>query len=199
MDPKVETRIESYLANLRRYLRELPPEEINDILVEIRSHIIDRAESAGDLTDDKIVAILTALGRPEEIGPMYESQAMISRARASFSPTLILRTTMRWAMRSVAGFSVFLAGLTGYSMSLGFMMSALLKPVFPDRVGMWQHQGGGVTIGIVSDMPAARELLGWWIIPIGIIASAVLLVATTRFLRIMLRYARGTPPLPSAA
>lgn len=195
MDPKVERRIESYLGSLRRYLRELPPEEINDILVEIRSHIIDRAESAGDLTDETIVEILQALGRPEEIGPMYESNALISRARVSFSPTLILRTTMRWAMRSAAGFVVFLAGLTGYGMSAGFLMSALLKPFMPNDVGMWVHEGGGLTIGVVSDTPAARELLGWWLIPVGIAASAVLLIVTTRFLRVMLRYARGASPL----
>ena len=100
LDPRTESRIESYLANLRRYLRELPPEEATDILLEIRSHIIDRAEAAGDLSDERVVQILQALGRPEEIGPLYESEAMINRARVSFSPCLILRTTLRWGMRS---------------------------------------------------------------------------------------------------
>lgn len=197
IEQSIQTRIDSYLMNLRRCLRELPPEDVNDILREIRSHILDRAEAAGELTDERIVAILKALGRPEDIGPLYESEAMISRARASFSPTLILRTTMRWAMRSLFGFIVFMAGLFGYSLAAGFLACAILKPFLPDEVGMWVHPNGLVSFGAVDVAHGTHELLGWWIIPVSIIASAAFLVGTTRALRTLLRYARrrsGTLP-----
>lgn len=197
LDPRTESRIESYLANLRRYLRELPPEEATDILLEIRSHIIDRAEAAGDLSDERVVQILQALGRPEEIGPLYESEAMINRARVSFSPFLILRTTLRWGMRSALGFAVFLVGLFGYCLSFGLLACAILKPIVPQNVGLWLRPNGLFTFGVIFGVSheGMRELLGWWMIPVGIVGSAVFLVVTTRLLRVLLRYARTSPML----
>lgn len=197
LDPRTESRIESYLANLRRYLRELPPEEATDILLEIRSHIIDRAEAAGDLSDERVVQILQALGRPEEIGPLYESEAMINRARVSFSPFLILRTTLRWAMRSALGFAVFLVGLFGYTLSFGLLACAILKPIVPQNVGLWVRPNGLFNFGVIFGVSheGMPELLGWWMIPVGIVGSTVFLVVTTHLLRIMLRYARKSPML----
>ncbi len=191
LDLDLQTRIDTYLMNLRRSLGELPPEEVNDILREIRGHILERAEAAGELTDDKLVAILKALGKPEDIGPLYQAEAMVARARSSFSPTLILRTVLRWSMKSALGFVVFIAGLIGYGMGLGFLFSALMKPFLPDHVGAWMGHGS-FSIG-VSDTPGQNDVLGWWLIPIGLVAGLLLVIATTRFLRWMLRFAARRP------
>ena len=192
----IQTRIDSYLMNLRRSLGELPPEDVNDILREIRGHILERAEASGELTNERLVQILKELGRPEDIGPLYQADAFISRARSSFSPGLIIRTTLRWAMMSFLGFVSFILGLFGYGVALGFLLTALIKPFDPDRVGAWVPHSGGLTIG-TSNMPMSEELLGWWIIPVGLIVAAVFFIATTRFLRWMLRFAARRPILRS--
>jgi uncharacterized membrane protein len=193
-DLDLQTRIDAYLMNLRRCLGELPPEEVNDILREIRSHILERVEAAGQLTDEKLVSILKALGKPEDIGPLYQADAMVARARSSFSPTLILRTVLRWAMKSAVGFAVFIVGLTGYGMALSFLICAVMKPIFPDHVGAWLGDGG-FSMGLEVPAPHRTEVLGWWIIPIGLVAGTLLLIATTRFLRWMLRFAARRPML----
>ncbi|MGZ4810732.1 MAG: HAAS signaling domain-containing protein [Thermoanaerobaculia bacterium] len=185
--PDLQTRIDSYLMHLRRSLGELPPEEINDILREIRGHILERAESSGELTNEKLVSILKALGKPEDIGPLYQAEAMVARARSSFSPALILRTVVRWAMVSLAGFVTFLVGLCGYSTGLAFLICALLKPIFPAQIGAWSN-GHNFSIGTISGTNST-ELMGWWLIPVCLLASATLLVLTTRFMRWMLRFA----------
>ncbi len=64
---KLQQRIDAYLAELRRCLGELPPQEVHDILQEIRGHIFERAEASGELTEDRVAAALKALGRPDEI------------------------------------------------------------------------------------------------------------------------------------
>jgi uncharacterized membrane protein len=197
LDLDLQTRIDAYLMNLRRSLGELPAEDVNDILREIRGHILERAEAAGELTDEEIVAILRALGKPEDIGPLYQAEAMVARARASFSPTLILRTVLRWAMKSAVGFAVFIVGLTGYGMALSFLVSALMKPIFPDHVGAWLGDGG-FSMGMMVPAPHRTEILGWWIIPIGLVAGTLLIIATTRFLRWMLRFAARRPVLAAA-
>lgn len=186
-DADQQTRIDSYLMSLRRCLGELPPEEVNEILREIRGHILERAEAGGELTNEKLVSILRALGRPEDIAPLYHADAMVARARTSFSPVLILKTVMRWAMMSVAGFGTFLLGLIGYALALGFLTAAIMKPIFPDSVGLWAVNG--VVLGVLSSPPEGPELLGWWIIPVGLVLGASLLVGTTHFLRWALRFA----------
>lgn len=196
LDLDLQTRIDAYLMNLRRCLGELPREEVNDILREIRGHILERAEAAGELTDEKVVAILKALGKPEDIGPLYQADAMVARARSSFSPTLILRTVLRWAMKSVLGFATFLIGFTGYGLAFGFLACAVMKPIFPDHVGVWIDDGG-FSMG-VRDIPQRGDILGWWIIPVGLVAGTLLVIATTRFLRWMLRFAARRPVLAAA-
>ena len=187
MNEKLQTRIDTYLMKLRRSLGELPAEDVNDILREIRSHILERAESCGELTNEKLVEILRDLGQPEQIGPLYQAEASVARARSSLSPLLILRATMRWGMNSILGFAVFVFGLLGYGLALGLIISAFLKPFDPEHVGAWVT-GSGFTIGTLSH-PTDPDLLGWWIIPVGLVVGAILLVATTRFLRWMLRFA----------
>lgn len=183
-----QTRIDAYLMKLRRSLGDLRPEDVNEILREIRGHILERAEASGEVTNDRLVEILKDLGRPEDIGPLYQAEAMVARARSSFSPALILRTTMRWAMMSVRGFVVFLAGLVGYGMSIGFLLCAILKPFMPDQVGAWVSPGT-FSIGTVASVPNAHEVLGWWLIPFCLVAGALALVLTTRILRWTLRFA----------
>jgi uncharacterized membrane protein len=200
MTEELQSRVDAYLMKLRRSLGELPPEDVNDILREIRSHILERAGGGAELTNEKLVTILRELGRPEEIGPLYQAEASVARARSSLSPLLILRATMRWGMNSLLGLAVFISGLFGYGLALGLIMAACMKPFDPEHVGAWVTDSG-FTIGTLSQ-PSRPDLLGWWLIPVGLVTGAVLLVATTRFLRWMLRFAvrrRDTSSLPVPA
>ena len=70
---KLQQKIDAYLMQLRRSLGELPPEEVTEILQEIRGHILERTEASGELTDERLVAILKALGSPEQIAPLYQA------------------------------------------------------------------------------------------------------------------------------
>jgi hypothetical protein len=102
----------------------------------------------------------------------------------------------RWAMVSIVGFISFVLGLTGYGFALGFIVSAVMKPIFPDHVGLWTDHG--VTLGI-RETAQQGDLLGWWIIPIGLILGTIFLIATTRLLRWMLRFAKSRRPSLLAA
>lgn len=196
--PDLQTRIDSYLMKLRRALRGLPQEDIAEILREIRGHILDRADAAGELTSEQLVAILKELGRPEDIAPLYHAESLVTRARSSFSPLLMLRTTMRWAMLSVSGFTVFLFTVLGYALAFGFFGAAVLKPFLPNRVGAWVEPGVGFTVGMVSHPNAGVELLGWWFIPVALLGGSICLVATTRVVRWALQWAVKSPVITPA-
>src|SRR6202011_5721851 len=45
---RLQRKIDAYLAELRRSLGELPAEDVQEILREIRGHILERAEASGE-------------------------------------------------------------------------------------------------------------------------------------------------------
>ncbi len=194
IDSGLQARIEAYLNRLRHALGALSSEEIEEIVREIRGHIVERAESTDLLNEDALNCILSALGNPEDIASLYQSRAMVARARASTSPLLILTTTVRWAGMSLAGLMACLFGVFGYVMGVGFLVTAILKMLHPDRVGlwvgphMWDLSMGALTTAEL-DQAHAHELLGWWLIPFGLIVGPLILVITTLLLRWALRFA----------
>jgi hypothetical protein len=191
---RLQTRIDAYLMRLRRSLGELPPEEVADILREIRGHILERADAAGDMSEERLVAILQALGRPEDLAPLYQAEALVARARTSYSPTLLLRGALRWAMLSVRGFAIFLAGLVGYGIALGFLAGGFGKMISPHDVGAWVSPGS-FSIGTTNN-PYAHDVLGWWLVPVGLAVGASALVGTTWVLRWSLGFAKLRRPMP---
>jgi uncharacterized membrane protein len=193
----LQKRIDSYLAELRRCLGELPPEEVHDILQEIRGHILDRAEASGELTEERLVAILKALGRPEEIAPLYQVDSVVAKARVSLSPRIVLRGIHRWSVVSGWGLVLFVLGIAGYATGFSLMLSGLCKLIWPHEVGAWVGPGE-FNIG-TNASPAAHDVLGWWLVPIGLGLGALVVVGTTRLLRWTLRFARIRRPTGAAA
>ncbi len=173
--------------------RDLPPQEVNEILQEIRGHIFERAEASGELTEERVVEILKALGRPDVIAPMYQVDSVIAKARTSFSPRSVLRGIHRWSMVSAWGFVLFVLGIVGYAAGFSLVLAALGKFVAPSQVGVWVGPHALFDIGVNND-PTAREVLGWWLVPVVLAGGAAIVVATTRLLRWTLRFARIRRP-----
>ncbi len=185
-------RIDAYLARLRESLGRLPNEEVNDILREIRGHIVERVESSGAMDSKTVERILGGMGRPEDIGSLYRTEALVARARATFSPLLIVRTTIRWAMKTLLGFIALVLGIIGYAVGLVLVASAILKPFFPSYIGLWVNEHG-VQLATPASQALGPELLGWWAVPIYLLLGALAVVGTTSYLRWMLRFASRSP------
>ncbi len=175
----------SYLQRVRAGLRELPEAEVSDIFQELRSHIRDRAEEAGELTATGVTAALKSLGRPGEVASLYLTENLIARAESSRSPWLFLRSIFRWATLSMEGFVVCLGSLFGYYLSAVFLYCGMIKLFHPERVGLWMLKKGPYAysfhLGLQRPSTQEREILGWWIIPIGLVAGVGLIRLTIRF------------------
>jgi len=167
----------------------------------VRSHILERVEAEGQ----DVGAILQAVGDPKHLASEYETQALLRHAVKSQSPWVLLRTTRRWAMTGVAGTVAFLVTLVGYGSATVFYLCALLKPLFPSRIGLWLAPQQTLTFGYwngrlsgtelygVSVRPPGslvlgtlgptdgpvRELLGYWVVPVGVVGGVLLVLATT--------------------
>ena len=178
-------RIEQYLGRLEVCLRGVEPIEKEDILREIRAHILDATANASD-RDVAIDRVLRLLGTPEELAGHYSTESLLTRASRSFSPLVLLQTSWRWAKLGMKGTIAFLLALFGYSMALGMTITVFLKPFMPAKVGMWSGPGG-LNIGVLDHPTMRHELLGQWFVPVIAVAAFAIAIGTTQALRWMMR------------
>jgi hypothetical protein len=185
---QANSKLESYLQKLRAALRDLPSGEVEDIVREIRSHVFDRAEAGGQTTEAGISSALDALGVPEELASQYVTEHLFARAVVSRSPWLIQRSIFHWATLSIAGCCVLFASLFGYFIGASLVIAAIAKLFNPHRAGLWvvhpdPHSAtvSLMVLGQGNPPPGAIDPLGWWYVPIGIVAGVGLLLFTVRF------------------
>src|SRR5271166_2591391 len=197
-----QPRIEAYLGRLQQRLRGMNDDDVREIVEEMRSHLTDKAAAGGELTAAGIDAAIAALGTPEELASQYTTDALLMRAEVSRSPLRILESLFRWASLSVAGFFVLLGSIVGYFLGGAFMWCAVLKLIHPQTAGLWLlADSPGVTrislrMGFGSPPVGGRDLLGWWIVPTGLVAGCGLVILTMRLALWCARQYRKSLALP---
>jgi len=163
--------IDRYLARLRGRLRGISDAAGADIVDEIRSHLLDRAAASGPLTADSVAEAIAALGNPEDLARAYLDDETLARARPGRSP-------------SVVGFLMLAVSLVGTLGAAAFVLCALLKPIHPDAAGLWLLPDSDLELslrmGFGTPPAGGRELLGWWIIPLGVMVAIGMVVITVR-------------------
>lgn len=178
------SEIEIYLGELRRHLGPMTLGERDEIVREIQAHMRDAAEQG-----TPVAAVIERLGPAAELAAQYREGLLLRQACRSFSPLTLLRGALRMATRSAAGIVVFLGGLIGYTLGAGMVIGALLKPFFPDHVGIFTSKSYSVTseLQTITTRTAPHEILGIWAIPIFLTLGSLTLLATTMLVRAVLR------------
>ena len=194
-----DQKIETYLKRVRNGLRGLPAEEVSDILNELRTHIMERLELAPGPPESAVDTVLQSFGRAEKIAALYVSESLVLRAESSRTPWTVLRSLFYWSTLSIVGFFVFCICLIGYSFGICFFLAAIMKPFHPQGVGLW-YQGpdtGHFSLHVGGFAPHTgeeRELLGWWLVPIGCSLGGGTILLTTQFALWSLRRLRPSKP-----
>jgi len=190
-----DSRVNDYLAQLRRALAGITLAEREDIVEEIHMHIRERAGDSAVNVDE----ILAGLGPAEELAQQYRTGLLVQKAKHSISPLLILRAALRWARTGVEGFVVFWIAVVGYLVGGGFLLLALLKPIFPQRTGLWVGPDAfefTIRTGVLPvSTPALHEVLGWWFMPVCAVIGSLALIATTKLLQFLMKRFRWRTPL----
>lgn len=174
--------LDCYLDQVRRYLKALPAAEAEEVVAELRAHVLDKVDGAA--TPQRVEAAIEALGSPREVARINLTERVAAEVARDRSPLTVVRGVVRLAGLSLYGFFAGLVSLTGYLLSAGFLITAISKLLVRTRVGLWAvpASGGGYhfAFGVVSN-PDGRELLGWWVVPISLAACALLGWLTWRF------------------
>jgi hypothetical protein len=196
--------MESYLERLRVSLRPLPADQADDIVREIRSHLLDSAGGGAAADPRRLSDAIARLGNPATLANAYVMDHLALQAQASRSPILLLRLAGLWATRSLEGLVALVLAVIGYAIALIGLGCAFFKPFTPDRIGLWVQRvppdDFSFQLGRVAVPPGdAREVLGWYIIPLGLIIGAIAFAATTRYLLAKARKYRKTRVQDSSA
>src|SRR5690242_9451567 len=100
--------IESYFDALATQLADLPAARREEVIRELRAHVLDRLEQTTVPTDNDCRSVLQALGTPEEIARQYRVELLLSRSAWRISPWKMLRTLSRWTLTGIQGYIVFI-------------------------------------------------------------------------------------------
>ena len=179
-----QQKIDAYLKVLRRRLRGLSDHDASDIVKEIRSHILDKAAVAEEVTSDSVTSALADLGSPEGLASEYVTDDLLARAQVSGSPWLVLQSLFRWASLSVVGLGTLMFSVFSYFVAGSLALCAFLKPIHPSTAGLWllddpqDAYSFSLRLGFSSPPAHARELLGWWIVPLGLSLAMGLVLLT---------------------
>jgi uncharacterized membrane protein len=178
-----EERLNAYLRQVRRELGGLPRREADEVIDELRSHVLDRVTDRTKA--GTIEAALNALGPPKDVARTNIALRAVSRIEAGRSPWRVLQTAALLARLSSKALAVLAISLGGYAVAAYAFSLAVLKLFIPGRVGVWHIPNSAdpltYSIGRIIPPQGAHELLGWWIIPVTSGLGAIAALLTWRF------------------
>lgn len=176
--------VQAYMRALASQLGRLDKAEADEVIREIESHIQDvmeQAEARGEVVD--VAALLEGFGPPEALAAQY-----VAHIRTGAPPPSGFRVIQRVRQTVTSGL-YYSMGAFGFSIAAAFLLLALAKVWRPDLVGAWSANGGN-SVAVTwsgSPYPEAKELLGYWLVPIALLASAWCAELTRRVLQVLRR------------
>lgn len=170
---QAEAKIDSYLSRTRIALRGLPEGEIDDILRELRSHATELAGRAGCDVD----TALESLGDPVALARTYLAENRMIQAECAGSPLVILQGLRHASHSRLGRIAVTALYAFGYINVLTLWAAAIKKLFTPSQAGLWYVPGKIWSLTLLSGgnpPPDAKELLGWWLVPLCLITGWML-------------------------
>ena len=173
-----------YMRTLASRLGRLHKADVEEVMREIEGHIRDVVEQAlarGEAID--VTALLHGFGPPETLAAQY-----VAHIRTGAPPPAGFGVIQRVKQTATRGL-YYSMGAFGFSIALALLLLALAKLLQPSLVGAWSANGGQ-SIAITwsgSPYPQANELLGYWLVPMALLASVWCAELTRRVLRALRR------------
>jgi uncharacterized membrane protein len=164
--------VERYVRELRLGLAPLGPADRDEIVAELRSHFQERlAQGRAD--------VLAGFLPAERYAATFLAERSLASALAEGTPWAVSRSL--WVGRVARAASLAAAvplGLVQLCAACLVVLGAL-KPVVYDRIGLWIGAPGRFALGYLGE-PEAREVLGWWTVPLFIGIGALLFLLAHR-------------------
>jgi hypothetical protein len=190
-----EARVRGYLFILGRSLGSFLPKDVaRDALREVEGHILERAaeSEATPSETEALERILAELGPPLRVAQAYAAELSVEEALVTGGVRRVFEAVFHLSMRTLSGFAALLGIVMGYLLGVVFLVLAVLKPIFPDNVGLITEGGRFEALGARFPVPPGAEVHGgYWIIPLSVLLGLVTILLTHRLARIFLERFRA--------
>jgi len=177
---------EQYVERIEAKLEPLRPAVRREIEQELKIHLHDSIRH--DDADEESVRVLNAtekLGRPEEYLEPIVMDRMIEEGSNTYNPLWIAKGLGRTFTRGVKKTVLGLLFGVGYLLALVVFALGLLKPFFPEHVGLFYEPGGEtqrITFGFLEQTAGMTEVLGYWVIPLSLAVGVLIYMGLTKML-----------------
>jgi hypothetical protein len=189
-----ESRINGYLFVLERSLKTfLPADVVHDAVREIESHVRERVAAVAASPNERaaLEQILAELGPPLRVAQAYSAERTMDEAIATGRFVPIVRAVGHVAGTTVVGFFSAFGLFVGYLVSFAFIALAILKPIFPNNVGVQYVRGYPIGFGAHFPLVPGDDLRGgYWIVPVALLCGMGIFVGTHRGARKFLAWWR---------
>jgi uncharacterized membrane protein len=172
---------EEFLRQLRQGLASLPQAERQEIVEEIRSHLRDR-QAAGE-------PLLAGFEDAQTYASRFVSETALRGALAGGSSLDLGKALLTGARTGLVMLLAVVPLTVVQLIGAGLIISGALKPFMPSQVGLFLDGAGRfVALGAhAGELTGAREVLGFWAMPLFLGAGILLLFAGNRALRALAR------------
>ena len=141
-----------------------------------------------DAAEQESVRVLNAtekLGRPEEYLEPIVTDRLIEEGSNTYNPLWIVRGLGRTLTRGVK--KTVLGLLFGIGYLLAFVIGGLglLKPFFPEHVGLFyepEEETTRINFGFLEQTDGMTEVLGYWVIPLSLTVGVLIYLGLTKML-----------------
>jgi uncharacterized membrane protein len=175
---------DNYFNRIDKMIRSLDRTQKEETKLEIQDHLLESFQNEKE--DKEAVKLLNAIekmGEPEEYLKPMVADKLLTKASNTMSPLIILKGLYYYLYGGIKRFIVSLSFIMGYILALCFLVIAILKFFIPNSTGLFLYPDGDLKFGLDINAAAAKEILGYWIVPIGIGLSSLTYFILTRFLR----------------
>ena len=175
------TRIwRDYFERVGRNIRGLKVDQRKELLMELQGHLYESYENgSADNEVENLLNAIESLGAPEDYLKPMITRELIEHGNRSFSPIAIIKGLYFNLFENLRTAAISITLGVGYLVATVFTVLAILKLFYPRQVGYFVGADGEIAFGFMIDPAGMREILGYWIVPLGLGAAIFLHVVFT--------------------
>jgi hypothetical protein len=179
---------QNYFKRVDKIIAVLGTASGNETRLELQNHLYESfLEQQGKDEMARLMTAIENLGDPEDFLKIIVSEKLLQKGTRTLSPLLLFKGLLyniSGSLKSLLRTSLFMAM---YLLIFIFGLMSLTKFIIPQNVGLFLWPDGSWNFGIISYTLGAREILGFWIVPISIIIVFILYYMTTQLLKLTLK------------
>jgi uncharacterized membrane protein len=174
---------DNYFNRIDKMIRSLDKTQKEETKLSIQDHLLDSFQNEKEAEEAvRLLNAIEKMGEPEEYLKPMVADKLLNKASNTMSPLIILKGLYYYIYGGIKRFVVSFSFIMGYILTLCFLLIAILKFFMPNSIGLFLYPHGGIKLGLGIPAGAAKDILGYWIVPIGIGLSALIYIILTRLL-----------------